>query len=190
MCCWTHRHKLQLKLKFIPDDTTNESSHCILWAYLTMWGNRGKQMQLTAGLIGLKTSFFSSGFLGALSWRCDGEPSDLDDAAYAKTPKGKQNKTGIHQEGKIHFLIPLWSEEQRWEGYQSSAWEQDTSFTGSLLHFPWKTTQKNIAKLWSLQVQLTSDWGQTKLSHNCKSMWLQILSHLHKGLGPQVIETA
>lgn len=129
-----------------------------------MWGNRGKQMQLTAGLIGLKTSFFSSGFLGALSWRCDGEPSDLDDAACAKTPKGKQNKTGIHQESKIHFLIPLWSEEQRWEGYQSSAWEQDTSFTGSSLHFPRKTTQKNIAKLWSLQVQLTSDWSQTKLS--------------------------
>lgn len=190
MYCWTHRHKLQLKLKFTPDDTTNESSHCILWAYLNMWGNRGKQMQLTAGLIGLKTSFFSSGFLGALSWRCDGEPSDLDDAACAKTPKGKQNKTGIHQESKIHFLIPLWSEEQRWEGYQSSAWEQDTSFTGSSLHFPRKTTQKNIAKLWSLQVQLTSDWSQTKLSHNCKSMWLQILSHLHKGLGLQVTETA
>lgn len=56
-------------------------------------GGKGRWMQLTAGLIGLKTSFFSSGFLGALSWRCDGEPSDLDDAACAKNPKGTQNKT-------------------------------------------------------------------------------------------------
>lgn len=60
-------HKLQLKLKFALDDTMNGNSHSILGDYLSVREDRRKQVQLTAGLIGLKTSFFSSGFLGALS---------------------------------------------------------------------------------------------------------------------------
>lgn len=60
-------YKLQLRLKFTPNDTMNGVSHSVLEDYLSVREDRRKQMQLTAGLIGLKTSFFSSGFLGALS---------------------------------------------------------------------------------------------------------------------------
>lgn len=35
---------------------------------------------LTTGLLGRKASFFSSAFLVVVSLRCDGEPSDFDDA--------------------------------------------------------------------------------------------------------------
>lgn len=74
-------------------------------------GGQGRWMKLTAGLIGLKTSFFSSGFLDALSWRCDGEPSDLDDAAFTKTQKEQRTKQ-IKQGAKICFLTSLWSGEE------------------------------------------------------------------------------
>lgn len=81
----------QLQLMFTPM-ALNEALSVLFVNLPEREGGRGRRIQLTAGLIGLKTSFFSSGFLGALSWRCDGEPSDLDDAARVKTPKGTQNK--------------------------------------------------------------------------------------------------
>lgn len=41
----------------------------------------GKATALTAGRFGLAKSFLSSGFLAALSGRCSGDPSDLEEAA-------------------------------------------------------------------------------------------------------------
>lgn len=76
-----------------------------LWAYLKERGDRGKRMQLTAGLIGLKTSFFSSGFLGPLSWRCDGEPSDLDDAVCVKTTERNTEQNRLSRELKYIILL-------------------------------------------------------------------------------------
>lgn len=102
----------QLQLMFTPLMVLNEALTVVFVNLPEIEGGQGRWMQLTAGLIGLKTSFFSSGFLGALSWRCDGEPSDLDDAACAKTRK-KHRTEQIKQGTKICFLTSLWSGEER-----------------------------------------------------------------------------
>lgn len=62
---------------------------------------------LTAGLRGRNASFLSSGFLAALSRRCDGEPSDLDDAITSKRDKkagtDKCTSQTVHPPAAIHL---------------------------------------------------------------------------------------